>query len=314
VPANLTPQYYAAEEAYRNAKTIKEKIAALEEMLAVIPKHKGTEKIQADIKKRLSKLRQQEEQGRGGAARFNPFYIEPEGAGQAVLTGFPNSGKSSLVGALSRAKVKIADYPFSTTLPVAGMMPFENVLIQLVDTPPVTLEGFPPGLLGLLQTADIRVIAVDAGSDDCLEHFDYIWQVFVQRRMPPEKCLLVASRADLPGSEERVSMLAEMAPAELRLIPVSAVTGYNLENLRRLLFDVLQVVRIYTRAPGREPDMNAPFVIPRGSTVYDLAYHIHKELAQRMKSARVWGSTRFPGQAVPRDYELQDGDIVEINA
>lgn len=225
MPANLTPQYHAAEEIFKKASTTEEKIAALEEMLAVIPKHKGTEKLQADIKKRLAKLRE-ESMRKGAAKRVDPFHIERQEAGQVVLFGFPNTGKSSLLNALTRASAKVAEYPFTTTLPVSGMMPFEDILIQMVDLPPINAEMSPPGISGALIGADIILVVFDAGKD---------------------------------------------------------------------------------------PDMKAPFVIRQGSTVLELAQKIHKDLASKLKFARVWGSARFEGQSVPKDYVLQDRDIVEIN-
>jgi hypothetical protein len=121
MPANLPPQYIEAEEVYRRAKTAAEKIAALEDMLAVIPKHKGTEKLQADIKRRLARLRDESEK-KAKAGRRDPFLVERHGAGQVAVVGFPNVGKSALVGAFTRAKVEVAPYPFATAFPVAGMM------------------------------------------------------------------------------------------------------------------------------------------------------------------------------------------------
>ena len=137
MPANLTPPYYAAEEKYKRAVSAEDKITALQEMLAVIPKHKGTERLQGDIKKKIARFKEEGKTKKKTKSGFNPFAVEKQGAGQVVLAGYPNSGKSSLVGLLSRAKVKIADYPFTTALPVSGMMPYKDTFIQLVDTPPL---------------------------------------------------------------------------------------------------------------------------------------------------------------------------------
>jgi uncharacterized protein len=157
LPANLTPQYHAAEEAYKKASTIEEKVEALHEMMAVIPKHKGTENYRLTLKRRLSKLREEGEK-KSKATRFNPFSVEKQGAGQIVLVGFPNVGKSSLLAALTKAKPKIGEYPFTTTLPLAGMMPYKDILIQLVDTPPLTFEGAPTGLLNTLRGGDLLLV------------------------------------------------------------------------------------------------------------------------------------------------------------
>ena len=172
MPANLTPQYYEAEEKYRKASTPEDKIAALQEMLATIPKHKGTEKLQADLKRRLSQLREESQQKKKAKSTYNPFHVEKQGAGQVVLTGYPNTGKSALVATLTRAKVKVADYPYTTTIPAAGMMPYEDILIQLVDTPPFTADNVPAGLMGTLRNADLLLITIDLSSGECLEQLE----------------------------------------------------------------------------------------------------------------------------------------------
>jgi ribosome-interacting GTPase 1 len=324
MPANLTPQYHAAEENFKKAATIEEKITALEEMLAVIPKHKGTEKLQADLKRRLSKLR---EEGikKGAAKRYDPFNIEKQGAGQVVLFGFPNTGKSSLLNALTRANTKVADYPFTTTLPVSGMMPYEDILIQMVDLPPITSDMSPPGISGALISADIILVLLDLSSDECLDqvnesiNFLYKKRVVREETIPgvrsvtKDRVLLVGNMADRPGSRENTDILRELMPAGFELYTISAGTGENIEKLKTILYKTLHVVRVYSKIPGKAPDMNTPFVLKKGSTIVDLAQKIHKDLARKLKFARVWGSSKFEGQPVPKDYVIQDRDIVEIN-
>jgi len=324
VPANLTPQYYEAEEVFKKAVTIEEKIAALEEMLAVIPKHKGTEKMQADLKKRLSKFKEEGQRKAKAAGRVDPFFIEKQGAGQVVLLGFPNTGKSALVASMTRAKPKVAEYPFTTTIPLAGMMPYQDIFIQLVDTPPITAEVVPPGLSGTLRNADMLLVLVDAASDDCLEQLMYCLSYLKEKKIiregsapgvrgvPPGRLLVLASRTDLPESKDNIQIMNELGPGDIELFPVSAARGLGLEALREKIFETLDVIRVYTKIPGREPDLKTPFVLKRGSTVLGLAGSIHRDLPRLMKSARIWGSARFEGQSVMRDYVLQDRDIVEI--
>jgi len=324
MPANLTPQYHMAEENYKKAASIDEKIAALEEMLAVIPKHKGTEKLQADLKKRLSKLRE-EGARKSTAKRFDPFSIEKQGAGQVLLFGFPNTGKSSLLNALTRAKTKVADYNFTTSLPVSGMMPFEDIYIQMVELPAITSDTSPPGISGALINTDIILVVFDASSGQCLEQVNESINFLNKKRIlreeqlpgirsiPRHRVLLAGNKYDLPEGRENIELLKELISEDFRFFTLSALNGLNIELLKQYLFQTLNVIRIYSKIPGKEPDMKAPFVLSRGSTVQDLAQKIHKDLAKKIKFARVWGSAKYEGQSVPKDYELRDKDIVEVN-
>lgn len=320
MPANLSPQYYEAEEAYRRAKTSEDKMAALQEMLSAIPKHKGTEKLQADIKKKISQLKDESKKKKSSKGSYNPFNVEKQGAGQVVLVGYPNSGKSSLVASLTRAKAKVAHYPFSTSLPLAGMMPYEDTAVQLVDTPPVTKETVPSGLMGTLKEADALLLVVDAASDECLEQLEGCLELLQEREVidlseegeivAPVPFLIVASKMDEPGAGEHLELLKEFNP-ELDIRGISS-EGMGLEELKEELFRVLDVIRVYGKPNDKAADMNRPFILRRGSTVTDFAASIHKDFPQKMKSALVWGSARFDGQAVARDHVLEDGDIVEL--
>ncbi|MBE0466246.1 MAG: TGS domain-containing protein [Candidatus Desulforudis sp.] len=321
MPANLTPQYYAAEEAFKQAATVEEKIAALQEMLAVIPKHKGTEKIQADLKRRLSRLRR-ESQTRGKVSRHDPFNVERQGAGQVVLTGYPNSGKSAIVRTLSRARVKVAEYPFTTTVPETGMMPFEEIMIQLVDTPPFTTELVPPGLVNTLRNGDALLAVINLGTPECLEQLEGALEFLREKRIvgekkgsvksfSPDRLLIAGTGSDRSESGENLAVLQELRP-DLDILPVSTINNQNLEDLKLRIFRALKVIRIFSKSPGKPPDLENPFVLPVGSTVLDLAAAIHRDFPRDMKTVRVWGSARFSGQSVPRDYPLSDRDVVEI--
>ncbi|NLA27678.1 MAG: TGS domain-containing protein [Firmicutes bacterium] len=319
MPANLTPQYHAAEDKYRYARTPEDKEAALQEMLALIPKHKGTEKLQADIKKRLARLKE-EGKKKKATRSADPFAVEREGAGQIVLAGYPNSGKSALVGALTRARVKVTSYPFATALPVSGMMPYEDTYIQLVDTPPATTEAIPPGLTGTFKAADALLIVIDAASPECLDQLEGILQLLQDREVidlseegeiiAPLPFLIVATKIDLPGSEDNLQLLRELRP-DLEIDPVSC-NGPGLDQLRQKLFEILDVIRIYGKAQGRSPDKERPFILRKGSTVLEFAEMVHKDFPKKLKNALVWGSSRFDGQAVARDYPLEDRDVVEL--
>lgn len=319
MPANLTPQYYAAEEKYRQASTPEERIKALQEMLQVIPKHKGTEKLQGDIKKRIARLKEEgkkKKQTKG----YNPFGVEKQGAGQVVLAGYPNTGKSSLVGALSRAKVKIADYPFTTALPVSGMMPYKDTFIQLVDTPPLSIDNIPSGLIGTFKEADALLIVVDISTAECLDQLDGLLQILQEREVidlseegeiiAPIPFLIAANKIDHPDARDNLEVLKELRP-DLEIMEISS-SGIGLEDLKEKLYELLNIIRVYGKPAGKPADMDRPFILKKGSTVHDFAGQVHRDFPDKIKSALVWGSAKFDGQAVARDYVLEDGDVVEL--
>ncbi|MCX5675327.1 MAG: 50S ribosome-binding GTPase [Planctomycetota bacterium] len=322
MPANLTPMYRKAEEAFRQAKTTAEKIAALEEMYATIPKHKGTEKMQADLKTRMSKLREAGEQHKAHGG-VDLFHVEKHGAGQYVLIGMPNCGKSALVGALTKAHVTVAPYPFATHAPVPGMMAYEDVQIQLVDMPPVTAEGPVPGMTGAIRAADGLIICIDLGAD-VLEQMEVCMGLLEGRGLVPvgrqapeggaaKRMLVVGTKWDLPGAAENFQAMKELYGSAVPMLAVSAEKGDNLGEIPRTCFKMLNVVRIYPKEPGRPPDKERPFVLPQGSTVLDLAAVIHKDMAANLKRARIWGANMYEGAPAPREHVLSDRDIVELH-
>jgi ribosome-interacting GTPase 1 len=330
MPANLTPQYKEAERRYREASTHEEKLASLREMLALLPKHKGTEKMQADLRHRIAKLEKEEEHAhRPGAQRFDPGHVRREGAGQWVLLGPPNAGKSALVRALTHAHPEVAPYPFTTRAPLPGMMPFEDVQVQLVDTPAVAPQHTPAYLPNLAHNADGILVVFDVAADDVAAEAAEVGGVLERARvwpaarsLPPgaspllveRPVILVGNKCDLDPDGTFAAMARESAGADLAFHAVSAEHGAGLEELRPVLYRELGRIRIYAKEPGKKPDRERPFVLKRGATVHDLALAVHKEVAETVKHARIWGSARFDGQQVDRDHVLSDRDIVELHA
>jgi ribosome-interacting GTPase 1 len=321
LPANLGPLYHVAEEHYRQAITDEERLAALEEMMATIPKHKGTEKMQADIKRRIAKLKEGMKGGARGPKRRELFRIDKEGAGQVILAGPPNSGKSSILKTMTRAVPEVADYPFTTRIPLPGMAQWENVQIQLVDMPPLTPETSQPWVWAILRMSDGLIVVVDAGDDDVLDQTEELLSfmesnnVFIknegERDFKEKKAICAANKCDAPGAAERIELLKEIVGDKMDIVPCSTVTGEGLDVLAsRTFFEVLGKIRVYTRPPGKKPDFTQPFVLDRGTTVLGAARDVHKEIAESLKYARVWGKGVFEGQMVPRDHVLNDGDIV----
>ncbi|HEY6102160.1 MAG TPA: GTPase [bacterium] len=327
MPANLTPDYMAADKKFKAATTPQDRLVALEEMLSAIPKHKGTEKMQADIKRRIAKLRS-ETQKRRGAARGKPFYhVDKEGAGQLVLVGAPNSGKSALLRALSHAEPEVAEYPFTTRAPLPGMMTYENIQIQLVDLPPIDAEQSEGWLYGIIRTADGVLLVIDLANDDILAETEEVLRLLreanIELRAAPEAplgdapqqkpTLVVATKLDARGAGERLAIFREFMGSRLTILPVSAQAGTGLDGLREAGFRLLDVIRIYSKPPGKKADFTAPFILKRGATVVDAAEAVHKDLVEKLKYARLWNRTH-QGQMVGRDHLLEDGDILEIHA
>jgi len=319
---NLTPMYHKAEEVFRQAKTTAEKLAALEEMYALLPKHKASEKMQADLKTRMSKLRQAGEQPKAHGG-IDLFHVDKHGAGQFVLIGMPNCGKSALVGSLTKAHVTIASYPFSTHAPVPGMMAFEDIQIQLVDMPPITAEGPMPGMIGAVKAADGLIICIDLAAD-VLEQIEVCMGMLESRsivplgREPPEggiakRMLIVGTKVDLPGGADSFQALKELHGCLAPMVAISTETSEGLGEIPRQCFKLLDVIRIYSKEPGKPPDKGKPFVLPRGSTVLDLAGTIHHDIAANLKRARIWGNNVYEGQSVTREHVLSDHDIIELH-
>ena len=325
MPANLTPEYFKAEKWFRTATTSEEKILALERMLAVMPKHKGTDHLKADLRRKLSKLKETPVK-KPGTKHADIFYIQRSGAGQVALIGTPNCGKSSILAAITNAKVNVADFPFATGTPVPGMATFENVQIQLIDMPPITADYIAPGQVGTYRNCDVIAIVIDLSAD--VEQQLNICLVFLESRNllidsettaadqqgnPLGKrvfCICTKSDIAKPGALET---LKQLCGHRFEFIEISTETSSGLDELVSVLFRMLNIIRVYAKPPGKKPDMNEPFTLPAGSTVMDLATAIHRELAEKLKSARIWGTGVYDGQNVQRNHVLNDKDIIELH-
>jgi uncharacterized protein len=327
MPTNLPPEYFEVEKEYRAAKTIEEKIVTLEELISTIPKHKGTDHLRADLRRRLSKLKESSKSQKRTTKQESPFNIDPEGAGQVAVIGPPNVGKSALVAALTNATPEVAEYPYTTWTPTPGMMPVANVQVQLIDTPPLSAEFVDPQLLDLIRRADLLLLVVDLQSFPIQQLEDTVAILEENRilaahrqalyngaRQPYIKpTLVLANKCDDEACAEDFEILSELLAEDgWTLIPVSASTGRHLEAMKQAVFDILGVIRVYAKPPGREPDLGAPFVLDKGSTVADFAAKVHQDFFRNLKAARVWGPGVFEGQLVGRDHVLHDGDVVEL--
>ena len=330
VTANLTPQYHDAEERFKRATDHAEKLAALREMIALLPKHKGTEKLLADLRKRLSKLEDEAAHpSRGGPGhRIEVGHVKREGAGQWILLGPPNAGKSSLLAALTHAHPEVGEYPLTTRVPLPGMMEFEDVQVQLVDTPAVAEGHTAPYLPNLAHDADGVLLVLDVTADDAEPSARLLHDLLARGRvwprtrpLPPDappfllpKPVLVLGNKSEDDDGTFAALAREAVGPDLPFFPVSALTGAGLEALREILFRELKRIRIYGKEPGKKPGFERPFVLPEGATIHDFAAHVHKEIAERLKFARLWGHAKFDGQQVDRHHVLVDKDVVELHS
>jgi len=312
MPANLSPDYHRAEDRFRQAQSVEDKIEALEEMLRVIPKHKGTDGLQGDIKARIAKLKKQPASKAGKASHSH--LIPREGAGQIALVGPPNTGKSTLVAALTHATPEIAAYPFTTREATPGMMRYEDIAFQLVDLPPLNDDHVEPWVFDMVRRADLLWIVVTVeNAVDGLELTRRILQAKGIDIEAVKRALVVTTGIDREGGEEDVAIVDELLEHRWPLMPVSVMTNHGIDELARRTFAALEIVRVYTKQPGKPADRQAPFTLPRGATVGDLAARVHKDLAASMKHARIWGPSAFDGQVVHADHVLVEGDVVEIH-
>ena len=325
MPANLPPQYFEAEQRFRQAKTPEDKIEALEEMLAIMPKHKGTDKLKAMLRERISKLKDQA-QKKGVARQKTAYDIEKEGPAQTVIIGPPNTGKSSLVKLITNASPEVADFPHTTHKPTPGMAQYENIQFQLIDTPPLTKDYTEPALADLIRRADIVVILLDLSADPMQQleetlHILHSFRIYSEActipkdlRKPPriKKMLVVVNKMDRKEDKETLDIFSELSGIKLPCIGISTRTGQNVTVFLNKLYELSGIIRVYTKPPGKEADRKSPFLVPSGSTLADLAGKVHNDFVSKLKYARAWGKSVRDGQMVQRDYVLQDGDVVEL--
>jgi hypothetical protein len=338
MPTNVTPEYKKAEEAYREAREPRDRLTCLKEMLRTIPKHKGTEHLQSDIKTRIKQLTEELSGPKKGGKRSGPSHVvRPDGAAQIALIGPPNAGKSSLHAKLTGSHSDVGPYPFTTHLPVPGMLAHEDIQFQLVDLPPVSADFMEPWLVNTLQHADGALLVIDVADPECLEQVPAILERLAEKKIylrsawpalpsdPAQETddddpfridlptVLIANKSDLDPDPEEVKILEELLGLRYPALTMSAETGDGLDALGPFLFGALDVVRVYTKTPGKPAEMDKPFTVFRGDTVHDVAQLVHKDIATGLKFARMWGAEVFDGQQVGPDHLVADGDLVELH-
>lgn len=326
--ANLTPQYLEAEAEYKRAQSADERLAALRRMYSLLPKHKASEKLQAELKTKISEARDACEHERTRKKGGVSYRIPRQGAGQCALVGPPNAGKSRLLSRLTRATPEVAPYPFTTREPAAGMMEWQDVRVQLIDLPPITADIMEGYVASMVRTADAALVFVDLADDDgpfateaAIEHLGATKTKLVAD--PPAviddfsveyvRTMMVANKSQAEGAADRLGIVREMFGDRFAIHATDAESGQGLDELREAVYRFLRVMRIYTKHPGKPADKTSPFTCPVGSTVHEFAGVVHRDFADRLKSARIWGTGVFDGQTVKRDHVLHDGDVIELH-
>ena len=327
MPTNLPADYFNAEERFKSATTPEDKVKFLEEMLGTIPKHKGTDHLRADLRKKLSKLKSAATSKKTSKKQVSPYHINKEGAGQIIVIGCTNTGKSSLLVAETNAEPEVSKVPFTTWSPMPGMMYIDNIQVQLIDTPPFSEDYIDPEFLNLIRRVDLVLIMVDLHTDP-VQQLKFIYQKLQENRIAPKHLegqvetegfllyvpsLVLVNKYDNEEYEETFQIFKQLLEMEYPMLPISTQTGYNIDSFKQIVFEKLGVIRVYSKAPGKEVDKSAPFVVEKGIQLAEFAGKVHKDFQEKLKTARIWGtSADFEGQMVSRDHVLEDEDVVEL--
>ncbi len=296
---NASPQYQKAEKEYLLARTIEEKIEKLKAMIRLCPKHKGSEAMLAELRKRLAKLKKELVREREiKKRRGHSINIKKEQDAQVVMLGFTNAGKSTLISRLTNASPEISEYPYTTSKPEVGTLEM-GCKIQIIEVPSLKPHGNNKERLSLASTADLILIVV-TGINELKELSDELKKY--------DKKILVINKRDLL-TENELRILLNFKNS----IAVSAKNDEGIEELKQMIFDNLNIIRIYTKEPGKKPTAN-PLVLRKGSDIKKVAKRIRGDYVKRFLFARMWGkSAKFPGQKVGISHLLEDNDIIELH-
>lgn len=327
MPANLTPIYYSAEEKYKQAKDDHERLKALREMLAVIPKHKGTDKLQGDIKRKIARLKEEQQTKKTKGPKRFAYHVDKEGAGQVAVVGPTNVGKTQLVNALTNATFEVENYPFTTRLFQPAMMLYEDIQIQLVDFPPLSREHLENWVPSLIKNSDALLLVFDFSRDDLLDQVETSLELLQYHKIEIEdikttkedfrwccmKSVIVANKMDISKSKNNLSIFKEFYGNRFPIFTTSAKDKTSIEELILKIVKLLNIVRVYSKRPGYDPEYNNPFILSRGKTLLDFAKIVHHDFAKNLKYARVWGKNKFEGQRITKRYTLEDKDVIELH-
>ena len=298
MPINAGFEYAKAEEKYYKAFTDEERLKALEEMLRNAPSHKGSEKFRGDIRLKIKKLKENLTKSKKSKAGKKGI---KKGDMQAVLIGLTNSGKSSVLKALTNANPKIASYGFTTTEPEIGTLNYRGCKIQVIDLPPIGSENFD---YGLANNTDLLLIVI--------EKIHEIEEIFNSIKNKTIKKLIVFNKIDLHDENTKRKIIETLRSKKYSFIVVSTKTNEGIEELKEKIFKSFNIIRIYTRQPGKKED-DVPVIMPPESTLEDVAEKILHGYSKKVKYAKITGpSCKFPNQKIGLKHIVKDKDVVEF--
>lgn len=293
---NQSPQYQKAQGMYLHAKTNEEKLKWLEEMIKECPKHKSSEKMLANLKTRYIKLKANIERI-SKTKKFSRKGIKKEEM-QAVIIGFANSGKSSLLSLLTNTKPKIASYPFTTKEPAIGMLDYGGVQIQIIENPAVESEYYDRGLV--FGTDTIMLV---------INHLENLAEIEKKIQTPAKRIIILNIKDE---NVEKRKLEATLKSKKLNFVIINTEEGYGLEELKQKIFTSFDKIRIFTKEPGK-PKSEKPIILNPGSNVRDVAEKIFHGFSKQVKETFITGpSSKFPNQKVGLTHELKDLDVVEF--
>jgi len=300
--SNQSPEYQTAEKNYLAAQTDEQRMDALEEMIKHMPQHKGAENMRANLRQRYKKLKEKIDRGKK-SGKSTQQIIKKEDM-QAVIVGLTNSGKSSILNTLTNAQPLIGNYFYTTKEPQVGTMFYENSNIQIIDEPAIESEYFNQGIA---NTADLLIIIIN--------NLDQLKEIGHFLKKARGKRIILYNKSDLLTSNEKRKIEATFkSKIKIPFIIFSSKDPKNLNELKELIFKQFDIIRIYTKEPGR-PASGKPMILKSGkNTVEDAAKKVSNQLFKTLKETRVTGpSTKFPNQKVGLKHELKDRDIVEFH-
>jgi len=301
MPINAGPEYGVAVKKYHQAYTIEEKIAGLEEMIKHAPKHKGSENLLAGHRSRLSKLKK-ELKAEAGKKKGRSTGVKKGGDAQITILGFPNSGRSSLLAKLTNAKPKITEFPFTTIKPEIGTLDLEGIKIQTVELPSLTEGPEYREWLSVAKVSDFMIVIISSFGE-----LMKIGNYLKKEHVDVEK-ITVLNKIDTISEEE-----LKKFKVFKNILKISTKTGEGIEELKQIIFNHLELIRIYTKEPGKK-QTEKPVVLEKDSTIKEMATKIRKDYPKRFLFAKIWGkSAKFPGQNVGLDHKLQDKDVIELH-